>query len=60
MWAGILAFLQAIPWLGRILERFVPSREEQRQRDIRLQKQREREAIDRWIDGDGPPPGAAA
>jgi len=60
MWAVILAFLQAIPWLGRIVERLVPSREERRQREIRSQKQHEREAIDRWIDGDGPPPGASA
>jgi hypothetical protein len=58
MWKAILALLSAITWIGRIVDRF-PTREQRRQAAFQKAKQREREAIDRWIRDGGPPPGAS-
>lgn len=57
MWAAILAFLQSIPILGKIVDKLIPSREERQIDAIRKEKQRERQWIDDWVDrGDHPPP----
>jgi hypothetical protein len=58
MWKAILALLSAITWIGRIVDRF-PTRQQRRLDAFQKAKQREREAIDRWIRGDGPPPSAS-
>ena len=56
MLAALLAFLQSIPVLGRLLDKLLPSWEQRRADAIRREKQCERDKIDRWIDRGGPPP----
>jgi hypothetical protein len=47
--------LQAIPVIGGIIDKLIPTRKERESDSIRRQKQRERQAIDDWIDrGSGP------
>jgi hypothetical protein len=57
MFAAFLALLQAIPVIGRVVDKLLPSREERRETLIRKEKQRERDKIDEWIDRGGPPAG---
>jgi len=56
MWATVLAFLQAIPVIGRVLDKLIPSREERHIEAVRKEKARERQWIDDWIDRGSPPP----
>jgi hypothetical protein len=55
MWAALVALLQAIPVIGRIINKLIPTRKERESDSIRRQKQRERQAIDDWIDRGGGP-----
>lgn len=59
MWAAFLAFLQAIPALGQLLNKLLPDRKERQIDAIRKEKKREREDIDDWIDRGGPPMASA-
>jgi hypothetical protein len=53
MWAALIALLRAIPVLGEIIDKLIPTRKEREVESIRRQKQRERQAIDDWIDRGG-------
>ncbi len=56
MWTAILALLQSVPIMARIVEKLTPTRRERQIENIRTDKQHEREKIDDWIDGGGTPP----
>ena len=56
MWTAILALLQSVPVVARIVEKLTPTRREQQIDKIRNDKQHEREKIDDWIDRGGTPP----
>jgi hypothetical protein len=53
MWAALIALLRAIPILGGIIDKLIPTRKEREVESIRREKQRERQAIDDWIDRGG-------
>lgn len=55
MWTAILALIQAIPVLGGIIDKIIPTRRERETEAIRQQKQRERQSIDDWVDRDSGP-----
>ena len=56
MWTAILALLQSVPVVARIVEKLTPTRRERQIDKIRDTKQHEREKIDGWIDRGGTPP----
>jgi len=56
MWPAILALLQSVPVVARIVEKLTPTRRERQIDKIRTDKQHEREKIDDWIDRGGTPP----
>ena len=56
MWTTILALLQSVPVVARIVEKLTPTRREQQIEKIRTDKQHEREKIDDWMDRGGTPP----
>jgi len=56
MWTAILALLQSVPIMARIVEKLTPTRRERQIDKIRTDKQHEREKIDDWIDRGGTPP----
>ena len=56
MWPAILALLQSVPVVARIVENLTPTRRERQIDKIRTDKQHEREKIDDWIDRGGTPP----
>ena len=56
MWTAILALLQSVPVVARIVEKLTPTRRERQIDKIRKDKQHEREKIDGWIDRGGTPP----
>ena len=56
MWTAILALLQSVPVVARIVEKLTPTRRERQIDKIRTDKQHEREQIDTWIDRGGTPP----
>jgi hypothetical protein len=53
MWGALVALLRAIPVLGEIIDKLIPTRKEREVESIRREKQRERQAIDDWIDRGG-------
>jgi len=53
MWAAILALLQSVPVVARIVEKLTPTRQERQIDKIRNEKQTERKKIDDWIDRGG-------
>lgn len=55
MWAAMVALLHAIPVIGGIIDKLVPTRKERETDSIRRQKQRERQEVDDWVDRGGPP-----
>ena len=55
MWTAILALLQSVPVVARIVEKLTPTRREQQIDKIRNDKQHEREQIDTWVDRGGSP-----
>jgi len=56
MWTAILALLQSVPILARIIEKLTPTRRERQITKIQNDKQHERKSIDDWIDRGGTPP----
>ena len=56
MWPAILALLQSVPVVARIVEKLTPTRRERQIDKIRNDKQHEREKLDAWIDRGGTPP----
>ena len=50
MWTAILALLQSVPIMARIVEKLTPTRRERQIEKIRTDKQHEREQIDTWVD----------
>jgi hypothetical protein len=56
MWTAILALLQSVPVVARIVEKLTPTRRERQIDKIRADKQHEREKIDSWVDRGGNPP----
>ncbi|MFZ4778884.1 MAG: hypothetical protein ACOYM3_26250 [Terrimicrobiaceae bacterium] len=56
MWPAILALLQSVPVVARIVEKLTPTRRERQIDKIRSDKQHEREKLDSWIDRGGTPP----
>lgn len=56
MWTAILALLQSVPILARIIEKLTPTRRERQITKIQNDKQHERKNIDDWIDRGGTPP----
>lgn len=55
MWPAILALLQSVPVVARIVEKLTPTRRERQIDKIRTDKQHGREKIDAWVDrGDSP------
>jgi len=56
MWPAILALLQSVPVVARIVEKLTPTRRERQTDKIRTDKQHEREKLDSWIDRGGRPP----
>jgi len=56
MWTALLALLQSVPIVARIVEKLTPSRRERQIDKIRSEKQHERETIDDWMDRGGTPP----
>ena len=50
MWTAILALLQAVPVVARIVEKLTPTRRERQTDKIRNDKQHERKDLDDWID----------
>jgi hypothetical protein len=55
MWSALLALLQAIPGITHLLDKLIPTRDERSTSKVRQEKQRERNAIDDWMDrGSGP------
>ena len=55
MWTAILALLQSVPIMARIVEKLTPTRRERQIEKIRTDKQHEREQIDTWVDRSGSP-----
>jgi len=55
MWTAILAILQAIPLVARIIGWVIPSRRERSASKIHREKRHEREKIERWVDRGGRP-----
>jgi len=56
MWTAILALLQSVPVVARVVEKLTPTRRERQIEKIRTDKQHEREKIDSWVDRGGTPP----
>jgi len=56
MWPAILALLQSVPVVARIVEKLTPTRRERQIEKIRTDKQHERQKVDDWIDRGGTPP----
>ena len=56
MWTAILALLQSVPVVARIVEKLTPTRRERQIDKIRNDKQHERKKIDDWMDRGGTPP----
>jgi len=56
MWTAILALLQSVPIMARIVEKLTPTHREQQIDKTRKDKQHEREKIDAWVDRGGTPP----
>ena len=56
MWSAILALLQSVPIVARIIEKLTPTRRECQIDKIRTNKEHEREKIDAWVDRGGTPP----
>ena len=56
MWPAIIALLQSVPVVARIVEKLTPTRRERQIDKIRSDKQNEREKLDSWIDRGGTPP----
>ena len=48
MWPAILALLQSVPVVARIVEKLTPTRRERQIDKIRSDKQNEREKLDSW------------
>ena len=55
MWTAILALLQSVPVVARIVEKLTPTRRERQIDKIRTDKHHEREQIDTWVDRGGSP-----
>jgi len=55
MWAALVALLHAIPVIGGIIDKLVPTRKERETDSIRRKKQGERQTIDDWVDRGDPP-----
>ena len=55
MWSAILALIQAVPVVARIVEKLTPSRRESQINKIRKDKQHERDQVDTWVDRGGRP-----
>jgi len=53
MWTAILALLQSVPVVARIVDKLTPTRQERQIDKIRNEKQTERKKIDDWIDRGG-------
>ena len=56
MWTALLALLQTIPILARIVEKLTPTHRERQIDKTRKDKRHEREKIDAWVDRGGTPP----
>ena len=56
MWTAILAIIQSVPVVARIIEKLTQIRRGRQINKIRNDKQHEREKIDDWIDRGGTPP----
>ena len=56
MWTAILAIIQSVPIMARIIEKLTRIRRGRQIDKIRNDKQHEREKIDDWIDRGGTPP----
>ena len=56
MWTAILAIIQSVPVVARIIEKLTQIRRGRQIDKIRNDKQHEREKIDDWIDRGGTPP----
>ena len=56
MWTAILAIIQSVPVVARIIEILTQIRRGRQIDKIRNDKQHEREKIDDWIDRGGTPP----
>jgi len=56
MWSAIIALLQSVPVVARIVEKLTPTRRERHIEKIREDKQHEREKIDAWVGRGGTPP----
>ena len=56
MWTAILAIIQSVPVMARIIEKLTQIRRGRQIDKIRNDKQHEREKIDDWIDRGGTPP----
>lgn len=56
MWTAILAIIQSVPVMARIIEKLTRIRRGRQIDKIRNEKQHEREKIDDWIDRGGTPP----
>jgi len=56
MWTAILALLQSVPVVARIVEKLTPTRRERQIDKIRSDKKHERNKIDDWMDRGGTPP----
>jgi hypothetical protein len=50
MWSAILALLQSVPVVARIIDKLTPTRSECQTDRIRTAKHHERQQIDTWID----------
>ena len=55
MWSAILALIQAVPVVARIVDKLTPSRNERKIDKIRKNKEQERDQIDTWVDRGGRP-----
>ena len=56
MWTAILAIIQSVPVVARIIEKLTRIRRGRQIDKIRNDKQHERKKIDDWIDRGGTPP----
>ena len=56
MWTAILAIIQSVPIMARIIEKLTRIRRGRQIDKIRNDKQHERKKIDDWIDRGGTPP----
>ena len=56
MWTAILAIIQSVPVVARIIEKLTQIRRGRQIANIRNDNQHEREKLDDWIDRGGTPP----